>query len=68
MQYDQKEYPLCNGGFADVWKGQRNGREVAVKVLRVYSTSDFEQIRKVGRSRLARVNKLTVFYRDFARR
>ena len=48
MHYDQKGYPVCNGGFADVWKGQYDGRDVAVKILRVYLTSDFEQIRKVG--------------------
>lgn len=61
VHYDQKEHPLCNGGFADVWKGRRNGREVAVKVLRVYLTSDLERIRKVGFPRLACVNGLTVF-------
>jgi len=44
---------VCNGGFADVWKGQHDGKEVAVKILRVYLTSDFEQIRKVGRSLLS---------------
>jgi hypothetical protein len=44
---NQNELPL-RGGFADVWKGQHDGREVAVKVLRVYFTSDFEQIRRVS--------------------
>ena len=32
----------------DVWKGQYGGQEVSAKVLRVYLTSDLEQIRKVG--------------------
>jgi len=30
-----------------VWKGEYQGRPVAAKVLRVYSTSDFGKIRKV---------------------
>ena len=64
-QYDQKGYPLRNGGFADVWMGQHNGREVAVKVLRVYLTSDFEQIRKVGRSLLALcIDELTLSHTE----
>ncbi|KAF9646796.1 kinase-like protein, partial [Thelephora ganbajun] len=32
------------GGYADVWKGEHQGCHVAVKVLRVYSTSDFAKI------------------------
>jgi hypothetical protein len=53
--------PLCHGGFADVWKGQHRGREVAAKVLRVYLTSDFERIRKVDHPRLVVcTNGLTV--------
>jgi len=31
-----------------VWKGEHQGRTVAVKVLRVYSTSDFNKITNVG--------------------
>ena len=51
---------MCHGGFADVWKGQHQGREVAAKVLRTNSTGDLERIRKVARLRLAvRINGLT---------
>ena len=39
---------MCHGGFAEVWKGQHQGREVAVKVLKVYKTSNSEMIRRVG--------------------
>ena len=39
---------MCPGGFSDVWKGQHNDKEVAIKVLRVYTTSDVGRIRKVG--------------------
>jgi len=46
--YDPEENPLRHDEFGDVWKGQHNGREVAAKVLRVYSTSDFEKTTKVG--------------------
>ena len=46
--YDPIDTPLGHGGFADVWKGWCRGQEVAAKVLKVYETSDFEQIRKVG--------------------
>jgi hypothetical protein len=52
--YNPTETPLCHGGFADVWKGQYDGREVAVKVLKVYRTSNFEKIRKVDPLRLSR--------------
>ena len=58
--YNPTEIPLCKGGFADVWKGQYNGRDVASKVLRVYQTSDLKQIRKVGRSSpVAHIDELT---------
>ena len=49
--YDPSERPVCYGGFADVWKGQYRGREVAAKVLRVHIKSDLRRIRRVGRLR-----------------
>lgn len=59
--YDPAETPLCRGGFADVWKGQYGGQEVSAKVLRVYLTSDLEQIRKVGYLQLVEyINQLTI--------
>ena len=33
--------------FADVWKSQRDGRDVAAKALRVCSKNGFEKIRRV---------------------
>ena len=42
------DVPLCHDEFAEVWKGEHQGREVAVKVLRVYVTSNLVQITKVG--------------------
>jgi len=46
--YDRSGNPLYRGGYADVWKGEHRGRHVAVKVLRVYSTSDFDKITSVS--------------------
>ena len=46
--YDRLSNPLFRGGFADVWKGEHLGRSVAVKVLRVYATSDIETIARVS--------------------
>ena len=40
--------PLYHGGFAEVWKGEHQGREVAVKVLKVYMTSNLVKITRVG--------------------
>ena len=46
--YDRSGVALYRGGFADVWKGQHCGRDVAVKVLRIYSNSDLQKIIGVG--------------------
>ena len=46
--YNRMDAPLYHGGFAEVWKGEHQGREVAVKVLRVYVTSNIVKITRVG--------------------
>jgi len=46
--YDRMDTPLYHGGFAEVWKGEHQGREVAVKVLKVYLTSNLDKIMRVG--------------------
>ena len=48
-RYDSTKNPLYRGGFADVWEGQHDGRDVAVKGLRISSRDDYKRIRKVGR-------------------
>ena len=59
------DVPLCHGGFADVWKGQHDGRDVVAKVLKIYQTSDLEEIRKVGCSRLVtRIGEFTVSHTE----
>jgi len=40
---------MYGGGFGDVWNHEFQGREVAVKVLKTYLTSDLEKIVRVGR-------------------
>jgi hypothetical protein len=61
FSYDTTEHPLTHGGFADVWKGQYQGREVAVKVLKVYEIDDLDETRKVSCPRLVVcINKPTV--------
>ena len=46
--YDRTVYPLYQGGYADVWKGEYCGSEVAVKVIRIYSKRDLHKITGVG--------------------
>ena len=47
--YNPAATPHSHGGFADVWKGEYDGLEVGVKVLRTSSMSDFEKITHVSR-------------------
>jgi hypothetical protein len=42
--YDRTGVALYRGGFADVWKGQHHGRDVAVKVVRTYSNAALQKI------------------------
>lgn len=46
--YDRLDTPLYRGGFGDVWKGNYEGREVAVKVLVVYLSSNLDKITRVS--------------------
>jgi len=47
--YDRTGSALYRGGFADVWKGDHHGREVAVKVIRTYTKSDLQKVVGVSR-------------------
>ena len=40
---------LYRGGFGDISKRKYQGREVAVKRLRIYDTSDLQKVIRVGR-------------------
>ena len=46
--YNRAEAPRYQGGFAEVWKGEHEGVEVAVKALKIFMTSDLIKIRRVG--------------------
>ena len=48
VSYDQSEIPLASSSVADIWKGNSNGREVAVKVPRMTTSGGLEEIRSVG--------------------
>ena len=48
--YNRLDAPLYHGGYAEVWKGQHQGREVAVKVLKVCLADDLNKITRVGTS------------------
>ena len=39
---------LYRGGYADVWKGRCSGRDVAVKVIRVYSNDVLQKVINVS--------------------
>ncbi|KAJ8076276.1 hypothetical protein PM082_000695 [Marasmius tenuissimus] len=39
-------HPISGGAFADIWKGKMGGSVVCMKILRIYSTSDIEQVLK----------------------
>ena len=47
--YDQAGVAQYRGGFADVWKGEHCGQDVAVKVIRTYSDSVLQKIVGVSR-------------------
>ena len=48
LRYNRTEDPRYEGGFAQVWKGEHEGNEVAVKVLKVFVKSDLAKIKRVG--------------------
>ena len=47
LRYDRTGTPRYHGGFAEVWKAEHKGREVAVKVLKVYASSNLTKVTKV---------------------
>jgi hypothetical protein len=53
LSYNPVEIPQSRGGYADMWKGVYRGREVAIKTIRIYQTSDWDQVRRVGGPQVA---------------
>jgi hypothetical protein len=61
VHHNPTENMRCSGKFADVWKGQYQDREVAVKVLRVHSDSNLKHMGEVGRPQLITcISELTI--------
>ena len=50
FNYDHSSFPLRSGGCADVWMGEHQGRNVAVKVLRLSMSCDLNKFISVGYS------------------
>ena len=44
VSYDRTGGALYRGGFADVWKGDHSGRDVAIKIIRTYSESSLNAV------------------------
>ena len=47
LRYDRTGAPRYHGGFAEVWKAEHKGCEVAVKVLKVYASSNLAKVTRV---------------------
>jgi hypothetical protein len=60
LRYDEADAPQYHGGYSEVWKGEYLGREIAIKVLKVYQTSNFKKITRVSYRLFDRVGELTV--------
>ena len=41
--------PIYGGSFSDVYKGECNGRVVALKVLRVFDSADLQRLQIVSK-------------------
>jgi hypothetical protein len=46
--YHRTGTEIYRGGFADVWKGEHCGRDVAVKAIRIYSNISLQKIMGVS--------------------
>ena len=71
IAFERTGNTLFRGGFADVWKADHCGRDVAIKVIRIYSDSDLQRVIGVSswpRSVPACLCADGVPCRDFARR
>jgi len=71
IPFEQTGNALFRGGFADVWKGEHSGRDVAIKVIRIYSDSDLQRVIGVScwlRYFPASPPTNSAMRRDFARR
>jgi hypothetical protein len=40
--------PYASGGFADIWKGQRDGDMICIKAFRTQTAANLDKIKRVG--------------------
>ena len=48
IDFSDYHQPLVRNGFIDIKRGRYEGRTVAVRIMKVEVTADFEKIKKVG--------------------
>ena len=63
-----EEIPVAHGGYGDVYKGLLHGKEITVKALRVYRTSDMVKLLKVGIKLNTDLSRLNRIIRNFCTR
>ena len=68
VHYDRTDDALYRGGYADVWKGEYRGREVAVKVIRLYSRDVLKNVINVCHCCGSAPHADKTLCRNFARR
>ncbi len=55
--------PVAGGGFADVWKGKLKGKDVALKVLRIFGSPEERAVTyKVGDILVIRLKTWILYY------
>ena len=62
--YNRTSNVLYKGGYADVWKGKYCGQDMAVKVVRTYSSDDLRKIINVGCTISGYFVLVTTFYTE----
>ena len=68
VRYDQTSNALYRGGYADVWKGECGGQDVAVKVIRTYSNDELRKIISVSTPPLLVDHLWKIFYLEILQR
>ena len=61
LRADSMGIAQCRGGFGDVYKREHKGREVAVKMLRIYVNTDLRKLAHVSRNDPSNSNHLLKF-------
>lgn len=42
-----EKIPFASGGFADIWKGQRHGKQVCIKAFRTEPAANLDKVKWV---------------------